>query len=404
MSLPRYRFLLATVMFMIRVYIGFILLVPSLYKTTISTEFGVSLGLTGFLTALIMFPGLVIPLMGPVISKVGAKNSGLLAIGIITITGYLIGFSQSFAIATISRLLMGFGVILAVPAFSPMIMTWFTEKEYGRVNAIIESSTSVGIALNFALTPILFPPPLWREAHMVYSTLALALTVIWLALGRNPYGKVEKEKGKYFEMLKSSLARLFGIREVVLMGGILFIAMGVTMAISDWVSTFLADERGYDLQSAALAIVVYDVFNLVSWPAGGFLSDKVGLRRPFLMAGGFMAFVSIFLATTTPYFAPPLIVYILMGLFGFFNAVYGFATATILMEHPKIDAKSIPYAVSIILWFGFIGGAVMPAVVGLISDITGSIYYGLLLCSFFYILVAVFGLLSRETGWKATKK
>lgn len=184
------------------------------------------------------------------------------------------------------------------------------------------------------------------------------------------------------------------------MAGVLFISMGVTTGIISWIPDYLTMERGYGIALAAFVVVFYNLANIFSWPIGGFLSDRIGLRRPFLIVGGILSFVTSLATITLVGVIPAVAVFLFIGLFGIFNALYSFSTVTILMEHPEIDHKTVPYAYSIVLFFAFSGAAIMPTIIGFVGDLTGLIFYGLIISTFLYTLVSVFGLFLRETGWK----
>jgi len=398
-ALPRYRYFLAVLMFLIRIYAGFVMLVPVLYTADIAVEFGVSsTGVGNYIGFLMWACAAVVLFSGPIVTKFGAKRCCLIGTIFMALGVLATAFTPpNYFLACAFRFVLGLGIVLVTVAVMPITMTWFTSEEYGRVNGVLESSTSIGILLNFWFTPVWFPRPLWREAHLFYGIPAVILAILWAVFGRDPLVQFEEKEEKYFDLLKTRLHKLFGIKEVWLMGGTMWMAMGVSMAIISWIPSYLELEWKWPHATAALLASMYDLINIAGWPLGGTLSDKVGLRRPFfIVAGGMITMCAISAVT----FVGPAS-WIWFGFMGLFTAVYGFGIITILMEHPEIDSELISTAISVTLLFGFLGGAIMPTVFGAILDLTGSLYFAMIIGAALYTLISIFGLLIRETGWKA---
>ena len=402
MTISRYRYFLAVLMFLVRACASFIMLVPALYMAEIAVDFNIPPELTGtyvgLYVGLIMWGCAIFVLFsGPIVNKIGAKRCGFIGAALLFMGTLLTALNPfGFLAACIFRFIFGVGLVLVVVGFAPITQTWFTSEEYGRINGILETCTSVGIMLNFAITPRLFES--YRHAHFLYSIPMAIFAVLWGIFGRNPLVSSPKSEESYFRILKTRLREIIKIKEVFLMFVVMWIAMGVGTALTSWIPSYFATDWRWRPEIASLLVTIYNLTNILSWPLGGTLSDKVGLRRPFLIVGGFGIFISAF--NTITFVGPAS--WFWYSLVGLFAAVYGFSIMTIPMEHPKITPELISTAVSVILLGGFLGGAIMPMVLGLTLDLTGSLYTGIITVSTLYIVISIIGLIVRETGWKAT--
>ncbi|MCS7098132.1 MAG: MFS transporter [Candidatus Methanomethyliaceae archaeon] len=390
-----YRFVVATLIFLIRMYGGLVILVPSIYIKNIMRELSITSTEVGFLISSTMIACLIfIMLTGLVVDKFGAKNTVLFAIVLTTLGGFLIGNAPNFGIALIGRFILGMGITWFIPATMPIIMTWFTSKDYGKINAFLNSSMSVGLMMHFFLTPVLFPPPVWREPHIVYATMGIFLMILWILFGKGP--KVEMKRDMKRD--KFSFGELIKIKEIWLLGIVMFSLMGVGSSMSSWLPTYL-EMKGFPIFIASTIMGFYNLIGIISSPVGGFISDRIGLRRPFIIVSGILTFISfIGLINTTD----TIQLFIFMTGVGWFASFATFSITTIPMEIAEISHRKIPFATSIIVMFGFIGQIVFVPMVGYMITLI-PFYYTLFIVGLFYLLTTIAGMLCRETGCRVAQ-
>jgi MFS family permease len=400
-SLPKYRFILGSLIFIIRMYGGLVLLVPALYVSSIMHDLAITHVELGLLVASTMIACLIsVFFTGLLVERFGAKQTASVAVILSAVGGYLVGGAPNYGMALLGRFLLGLGITWFIPATMPTVMTWFSAKEYGTITAILGQSISLGLMTHFLITPILFPPPNWREPHLVYATVGLILAILWALLGKGVRGELKKEETPYLARLKLRIPMSFKIKEVWLMSIFMFIVMGVGTATSSWAPYFYETVRGFPITLASMLMGWYNLVNIVSGLIGGLISDRLGLRKPFIILSGIPASLCYVIAITIP---DPLGVYASMAIgVAWFAAFATFAVSTVPMEVPEMTPELISYAMSVILFFGFLGQTIMVPLVGYVIS-TISPYHALLINGTLYILVSICGFLCRETGPRVVK-
>jgi MFS family permease len=403
-AIPRYRYLLAALIFLVRTCGAFIMLVPTLYMAEIAVDLGIPPELTGAYVGL--YVGFIswacaifVLFSGPIASKIGAKWCSFIGAVFMFLGAFLTAFNPpNFYLACIIRFIFGIGLVLAVIGFTPITQTWFTSEEYGRVTGIIEASSSFGIMLNFLFTPRFFAS--YRDAHLAYSIPMAILAILWAILGKNPLVPSPKSEESYIHMLKTRLPQAIAIREVIGMSILMLFSMGAGTALISWISSYFSMEWKWRPEIAALIVTVHNVFGITGWPLGGTISDKIGRRKPLFILSGAMVFLCAFTAIT---FVGPAS-WIWFGLVGLFIGLNGSCIMAVLMEHPQMTFDLLPVSISIVLCLGFLGQAIMPMVLGAFLDATGSLYLGILFNASLYIVGSIIGIIIRETGWKAATR
>jgi MFS family permease len=127
----------------------------------------------------------------------------------------------------------------------------------------------------------------------------------------------------------------------------------------------------------------------------GSLSDRVGLRKPFILVLGLVSGPVVYAAGT------------LQGLgvwfFAFVLGVCSIGVLTLVIAMPvehKQTAVFVGSAVGLISSFGNLGSFFMPTVMGFVKDVTGSFLWSVLILAVFGELMLILGLPLTETGTK----
>lgn len=276
--------------------------------TMVMDAFNINMVTAGWLSSIFCFMGLVTAVPAAlIINRLGAKKSGLIAIGI-TILGSVIGLSSSsVALLLISRVIEGMGVgIIAVVAPS-LISMWFPPEKRGFPMGIWGSWQMVAQSGAFFLGSTLSIAFGWQG--MWYAGIALCITAIILYgifISSPPaefsYADVESHDVSIWEGFKSPSAWWMS-------GVAMFFSMGC-FGWCTWVASYWSQAFNWDI---AVANNYVGIIYMIEVPAVfliGFILDKVTNRKRFglILAALYCIILSTGFRMTNPAWIIPFVV------------------------------------------------------------------------------------------------
>jgi len=317
-------------------------------------------------------------------------------IGFVLWTAALIftGFAGTFAALFGLRMLLGIGQSSAFPASARAVSNWFQDKERGTVAASYLTGVRLGQAAINAIGGAFLKGYGFRTFFVV---IALAPSV-WLAPWWWFVGKWERpgtaaaKAGPAPKSLSfaQSLA-LFGDRSVVGIFLGFFAYDYVWFVITNWLPTYLVEERKFSPGEMAFYSSVPFVAMSVVIVLSGLASDalirrglpEIPVRKTLVAIGMLLACLIVPAAIVEDKMAAVwLLTLSLCGL--------GIATPNTWTLTQAVCSKNIVGTVSGIQNFGGnVGGSIAPALTGFIADRTGSFAAALSLCGG----ILVFGVL-----------
>ena len=155
--------------------------------------------------------------------------------------------------------------------------------------------------------------------------------------------------------------------------------------------------EGISPEIAGLMASMLPLGFLLAGPMVGTLSDKLGLRRPFLRILGFVsgpAILAIALFSGAP-------LWVTIFAAGFCTAGNVTLVLVIPTELPEV-ARLVASSVGLISSLGNIGPFFFPIAVGYLKDTTGSFLPAITMLAIIAEITLILGLFMRETGRKWT--
>jgi sugar phosphate permease len=323
------------------------------------------------------------------------------------------GLAGSFETACLGRFLVGLGVSVVFVSIMKSNSIWFHERVFGFMSGLtllIGNLGSVVAAGPLSLALTLFA---WRSIFVGIGILSLALAFLGFFIIRNrpedlgfpapnrtPERTADPVKSRWLASLRSVMATpglwpgfwvQFGM-----IGG-LYAFMGL------WGIPFLKNVHGLDRSMAARHMTVMLLCFALGALFFGWFSDRMGRRRPILLAGVIL-YNAAWLALMKAPWAPGVQGCILFGVMGFAGSsfVLTFACAKEII-HPGLSGM----AVSVVNTGCFIGTALMQPLFGWIADLTwdGTLQEGARLYSAGdyrngFIAMAVFALIGLAGAFK----
>ena len=383
MRSTRLQWLMLTLAFLTSLTMHLLLFSYSQLKESISLEMQLTYAEAGFIFS-ISFLALVILRIpwGIAIDRLGVRVGAGLALTLLGVFGLLRGFAINYETLLVFQLFLGVGLAAVMPCLPKLVAAWFPSEKAGLATGVSISGYAIGDIIALIVTPyLLMVLGSWRNVFCAYGVWTLILTGVWWTLAREPsqdYGTQLSSKVYHDSALPKNFVGLLKMKQLWLLTGLYLCAGACYDTILLWF-TPLCLPLGFLVASLAV----------------GALSDKVGLRKPFILGLGLVSGPVIYAAGTLPVPAA-----------WFFAFIVGLCTIgvltlvlTIPVELPQVN-MSVASAVGLISSVGNLGSLFMPTIVGQIRDLTGSFVWSVLILAILGELMLILGLPLTETGRK----
>lgn len=321
-------------------------------------------------TAMQIPSGILADTLGPRISvAVGAVIAGFGSI--------LFGLAPDFGSASLGRFLVGLGVSVVFVGLMRSNTVWFSERRYGLVSGLTMFLGNMGSVLAAGPLAALLLWFSWRDVFVAAGVLSLILAVLtWRFVRNRPedagFPSVRAMAGEavhaaserhWWHDLKAVLGNLkiwpgfwvnFGIT------GSLFAFAGL------WGVPLMRDVFGLSRSEASL----YTTAALAGFAAGaflmGWLSDRLGYRRPVILGAGLLSCASWLAMIFLPW-GPGwsgLLLYAALGLSG------GGMVVTYAAAKEWAPPANAGMAIALVNTGLFLGAAIMQPLFGWVADLS----------------------------------
>ena len=328
----------------------------------------------GLLMAVFSIAGLVLSFpTGFLLGKLGAKSTGGIAI-LLLVAGSLCGtYSTTFASLLASRTFEGAGMAIIGVIAPVMISSWFPARMRGLSLGIWSTWCSVGIFLVMNAAPrLLMVGNDWRKVWWFGSVAGAMSLVMFLSLYRNPASRVGAvvvgQEGEHFRKPpKGGFLAVLLTRDVWLLSISLAMFNILVMAMGTFLQPFLMKVHSLSGSTAGLYSSLSSVVMLVSCPLGGFLSDRLNVKK-WIIAAGLMLLSSFWLiAFSAPvHYVPAIIV-----LFGILSGPVVTAIMSVVPDVVK-RPELMGFGMATLMFSMNVGSFIGPVLFGQILDKTAS--------------------------------
>jgi fucose permease len=302
---------------------------------------------------------------GMLMNKIGRKNTVLLSFIVQVIAFSIVLINYSFLSIMIALSLVGAGNTILQVALNPLAAATVAPQ---KLTGVLTMGQFVKAISSFA-GPILvgwFSAMAfgWKSIFIVYAALSL-LAFLWLLLT-----KVSEEKE---QMQTASIGQTFGLfkdgRILMFFIGIL-VLVGVDVGMNITFPKYLHDTFEMSSDTAGMGNSVYFFARTVGSFLGGILLLKYA-EKNFFIASVFLGFVGLVLMLAVNELWAAYAGVVLFGL-GYSN-LFGIIMANAIKHRPEKSNE-----ISALLIMGVSGGGVLPPLMGVITDATGTQWAALL--------------------------
>jgi predicted MFS family arabinose efflux permease len=317
-----------------------------------------------------------------------------LGAGLWSLATFITGFSKNFVSIMSSRFFLGIGESAFTTVSVPFLSHYFPREKQGRVIAILSSGLPVGAALGFVLGGVLGSTVGWRNAFYIVGFPGLFLSVmIWL-LGE-PRKTVEKTQFDYKKTLKVFLASKPYVLTVLGYCAYSFVVGG----IAHWVPTYVQREYALnELNANTLFGGIAVGSGLIGTLSGGWIGDWLERKNQ----GGHLLVCSISMLLALPAFwfcmhtssVKEFAICLALAQICFFLSTSPVNLAVLRIIPRELENSGMAF---LIFMAHILGDSISAPLIGKISDMTGSLKAGILVCTPVILLSSIFWGLGRRT-------
>lgn len=216
------------------------------------------------------------------------------AVGLGAVMMGVFGMIRGLAGTSYPVVLVGtLGVAAAQPLFlnawTKLPAQWFPIEERASAVGVITLANLLGTGVGMALTPVLIETMSIARVQLVYGVAAAASSVFFLAVARErPPTPPSVAGAEVRALVKDGLRHALGIKAFWAYLLVAFLGMGIFNGVTTWIEGIVRP-RGFSATQAGTLGAVMLLGSLVGAVSIPPISDRMRLRRPFLVLGNVLA-------------------------------------------------------------------------------------------------------------------
>jgi len=326
----------------------------------------------GTLSAFFYYPYVLMQLpVGILVDRYGSRC--LLAFTAFACAGgcYLFAGANSLPLAQLGRFIMGFSASFAFVGTLKLASVWFPPRRFGLMASSTQALGMLGAAVGEAPMSLAVAAIGWQHTLFAVASIFLILGIFIFLVVRNkpsdenrykmspPCTHLSRQKNKpnhllagFVRVLKNPQSWLNG-----LYAGLVF---APTTAIAEfWGVSFIKTAYHISNHKAAAAISLVFIGWAMGGPLTGWLSDRLGKRRPIMIASALLGAITMFSVIFFTHM-PVALLFALLFIYGLTNTGVGIAYAVASEINPhSIAGTSLAFSnmASVLL-----GAALMPVI------------------------------------------
>lgn len=348
---------------------------PGVVAEYLMAAFQTSGAKLGTLSALyfIVYAGMQIP-SGVIADTLGTRASVVGGNVVAGLGSLCFGMADTFAMACVGRFLVGLGVSVIFVSIMKSNSVWFPEKAFGVMSGLTLLIGNLGSVLAAGPLATLLTTLAWRSIFIGIGLFSLVLAILAFVMVRNrPEDLGFPAPNRYSANGPGSgsnhwLKNLFSVVSVLRIWPGFWVQLGMIGGLYAfmglWGIPYLRDVHGLDKSFAADHLTVMLLCFAFGALFFGWFSDRLGRRKPILIACALGYFLSWLILMYAPW-APGFTGFLLFGGMGIAGS--GFVL-TFAAAKEIIDPNLSGMAVSVVNTGCFIGTALMQPLFGYVAD------------------------------------
>lgn len=348
---------------------------PGVMHRYLQIDFGINEAEFGILTASFYIPYILMQIpVGLTVDRMSVRWL-LTIMSLVTAFGCCVfGLANGLMMASIGRMFIGFSAAFAFVCTLRLATSWFPPTMLGLLAGLTQALGMLGAAAGEAPVSLLVSSLGWRHSMLIIAFLFICLAaLLYQYIQDNPGGSRLPSKSTPKISIFQSLKIILSNKQTwinAFYAGFLF---GPTAVIGEAIGpAYLQYGRGLNAHASAFATGLIFIGWGISGPLSGWISDKMGRRKPVMI---FSAICGIIL-TSFFVFYPQMdtsTAYILFFVFGATNTGVAIAYAVSTEIHDRsVVGTSIAFTNMASI---FVGALMQPLVGWLVDNASGTNAY-----------------------------
>jgi nitrate/nitrite transporter NarK len=327
--------------------------------------------------------------VGVLADRWGARRVMGVSMAILAAGAGAFALSHGYTQALAARLVVGLGAAAIWVPNMYLVTEWFPAGERGRATGLMSAGGAAGGTLALLLVPSLAERWGWRAAYGFLTAPALiALMLVAVALPRSRDAAAAPRR-------EGALRAVLGHRAVWVLNLSVLFAYGGYFGFVTFLPAYLVQALHASESQAGLITSLLTAGSALSWPLAGIASDRLGLRKPiYLMSQTASVVVCVLFATVVQSSGTAGAVACALAA----GVLIGGTILPFVMIVEMFPAAQAATAAGVTNAATFLGGMVVPVVVGRILDVTGSFGAAFGVAAGVQAIALAFGVFLTETG------
>jgi MFS family permease len=335
---------------------------PSVMVAELMRDFSASAAILGNLSAFYFYSYAILQIpVGLLMDRIGPRRLMTAAAAVTAAGSVLFAVSDAITGAYLGRLLIGAGAAFSWVGVLTVLTQWFPARRFALFTGMAQAVGMAGAIFGQAPLAVSVEQVGWRSTLLVVAAIGFAIALgTWLVV-RDRQHEAASSHG-----IGASLKVLLRNRETWL-NAVFGLSMTAPMLAfaALWAVPYLTTLHGIDRAAAAGVVSFMFVGWAIGAPLVGWLSDRIGARRPVMIVGALVNIVTYLAAIQLPWLPlSALSVVIFINGLGASAMVLGFACAR---EHNPPQMSSTAMAIVNVAVVG--SGALFQPLVGLVLDL-----------------------------------
>lgn len=340
---------------------------PGVMHRSLQIDFGINEAEFGIITASFYFPYILMQIPVGLTVDCLSIRAVLTVMSLVTAVGCVVfGLADSLMVASLGRMLIGFSAAFAFVSSLRLATSWFPPVMLGLLAGLTQALGMLGAAAGEAPVSFLVANVGWQHSMLIIGVVFVVLAVLLYQFVRDKPG-MKRVEIRHEERLGlwESLRIILSHRQTWLNALYTGFVFAPTAVIGEAIGpAYLQYGRGLTAHVAAFATGLIFIGWGIGGPLSGWLSDRLGRRKPLMIASALSGFVLTLIFVYFPYL-DRVGVYLIFFVFGFTNTgvAIGYAVAAEIQE-----TKVIGTALAFTNMMSILIGAMMQPLVGRLVD------------------------------------
>jgi MFS family permease len=265
----------------------------------ISKDLHLSIVQAGFVWGIVSLPAIVTGLLaGSLCDRFGPKAMLSLTCLVVGLAGAARGLANGFEGLMIIVFIGGvFSPAITVSNFKNAAM-WFEPHERGVANGIATLGMAGGFFLGALISASYLSPLLggWRNVFFAMGGIAAMFSFPWLFSRKAPVPVMVIDSAESGESMLQGIIHLFRQKEIWFLGLAVAAVCGGAQGVMGYMPLYLQG-AGWSVPSASGVVASFNIASMIGVLPLSFLSDRMGSRKKFLVAGGLVTAIGVGIAS-----------------------------------------------------------------------------------------------------------